>query len=117
MVANQFRDNMKRKNICMTPIDNWLSDIKQRIIRRQRLEEHVRTLCEEPVPQHTIDFWIAAYQEFLNCEARFNRVGERYVDGWLTFAAYSLLKAQENLDFWEEKLGVHPYERKRYEFQ
>lgn len=94
-----------------------MSILCEKVAQRQRLEERVRTLCEEPVPQHTIDFWVAAYQEFLNCEARFNRVGERYVDGWLTFAAYSLLKAQENLDFWEEKLGVHPYERKRYEFQ
>lgn len=94
-----------------------MSILCEKVAQRQRLEERVRTLCEEPVPQHTIDFWVAAYQEFLNCEARFNRVGERYGNGWLTFAAYSLIKAQKELDYWEEKLGVHPYERKRYEFQ
>lgn len=94
-----------------------MSILCEKVAQRQRLEERVQTLCEEPVPQHTIDFWVAAYQEFLNCEARFNRVGERYGNGWLTFAAYSLIKAQEELDYWEEKLGVHPYERKRYEFQ
>lgn len=92
-------------------------NLLEKIAQKKQLEEHVRALCEEPVPQHTIDFWIAAYQEFLNCEARFNLVGERYENGWLSFAAYSLLKAQEELDFWEDKLGVHPYKRKRYQFQ
>lgn len=96
---------------------NHLPTLKEKIQQRHFLENQVRTLCEEPVSQHTIDFWIAAYQEFLNCEARFNRVGARYDNGWLTFAAYSLLKAQEELDYWEAKLGVHPYERKRYQFQ
>lgn len=96
---------------------NHLPTLNKKIERQHRLEDRIRALCEEPVPQHTIDFWIAAYQEFLNCEARFNLVGERYENGWLSFAAYSLLKAQEELDFWEDKLGVHPYKRKRYQFQ
>lgn len=92
-------------------------NLLEKVAQKKLLEEHVRTLCEDPVPQHTIDFWIAAYQEFLNCEERFSHVGERYNNGWLTFAAYSLLKAQDELDFWEAQLGVRPYKRRRYEFQ
>lgn len=87
-----------------------------KVSQKKLLEEYVRTLCEESVPQHTIDFWIAAYEEFLRCEEQVRRLGERFGCGLLSFAAYRLLCAQEKLDKCEEELGIHPCERKRYEF-
>ena len=87
-----------------------------RIKHKKSMERYVRSLCEEPVPQHTIDFWIDAYEEFLRCEEQVRRLGERFGCGLLSFAAYRLLCAQEKLDKCEEELGVHPYERKRYTF-
>lgn len=93
---------------------SWLNEKKA---ARLRLEERVRSLCEEPVPQHTIDFWIDAYEEFLRCEEQVRRLGERFGCGLLSFAAYRLLCAQEKLDKCEEELGIHPCERKRYKFE